>query len=96
MTRLRRAARVDANQADLVREFRGLGGLWVPAGHPIDAWCGWRGRWLAVEVKDGNKPPSRQKLTDDQIDFIRTCAACRLPVAVVRTLDDLLAAFTDQ
>lgn len=93
MTRLRRAARVDANQADLVREFRGLGGLWVPAGHPIDAWCGWRGRWLAVEVKDGNKSPSRQKLTDDQIEFIRTCTAYRLPVAVVTDIHELLTAF---
>jgi hypothetical protein len=40
-----------------------------------------------VEVKDGNKPPSARKLTDDQERFI---GKWRGVVHIVATVDDVL------
>lgn len=70
---MRRAARTDANHAEIVQALRnagcsvfdcsGLGG-----GFP-DLCVGIGGRTVLVEVKDGSKPPSRRLLTPDQLDF---------------------------
>ena len=90
--RLRQAARTDANQAEIVKALRAAGGLWVPAGHPIDGWAGYQSRWVPIEIKDGAKSASRRRLTEDQVEFMRDCAAYRLPVAVVTSPEEILAA----
>ena len=90
--RLRRAAKIDANQHEIVAALRLAGGLWVPQGWPIDGWAGRGGVWCPIEIKDGRKPPSAQKLTDDQVEFMRNCQAYRLPFAVVKSPEDILAA----
>jgi hypothetical protein len=36
-----------------------------------DLLVGFRGRNVLLEVKDGAKPPSRRKLTDDEADWHR-------------------------
>lgn len=73
---MRRAARVDANQAEIVRVLRqaGCGVLDLSAvgkGCPdllVHGPCyPWRHHLL--EVKDGSKPPSERKLTPDQQRF---------------------------
>lgn len=63
----RYAAAVDANQADIVEEFRARGASVTPThrqgeGFP-DICVGYRGVNLLVEIKDGAKIPSKQKLT---------------------------------
>ena len=73
---MRRAARVDSNQAEIVKAFRKLGCsvLSMAAlgkGAP-DLLIGWGGICIAVEVKDGSKPPSARELTEDQRDFWET------------------------
>lgn len=70
---MRRAARTDDNQAQIVSALRQLGATVVVTstmgqGFP-DICCGWRGRNVLFEIKDGSKPPSRRKLTPDQIEF---------------------------
>jgi len=62
--------RVDANQAELVAEVRRLGGE-VQHLHTLGHGCpdlliAFADRWLVVEVKDGEKPPSRRRLTPDE------------------------------
>lgn len=42
---------------------------------------------LLVEVKDGEKPPSAQKLTDDEATFHATW---RGPIVIVRTMAEAL------
>ena len=69
----RYAAKVDANQAELVDAFRDLGFSVQPlhaVGHGVpDLLLGHGGRNYLVEVKDGNKPPSARKLTAAQVEW---------------------------
>ena len=72
---MRRAARVDDNQTEVVAALRaaGCGVVSLAAvgkGVPDLLVCA-RGETLLVEVKDGSKPPSKRKLTDAQVDFHR-------------------------
>lgn len=67
---MRRAARVDANQAEVVKALRQIGASVEPihmvGGGVPDLLIGYMGcNWL-FEVKDGNKPQSRQSLTPDE------------------------------
>lgn len=88
---MRRAARTDANHAEVVKRLRELGctvqdlsrvGEGVP-----DLLVGVRGRNMLVEIKDGSKPPSRRKLTPDQERWHRRWLG---PIRIVETLDDCL------
>ena len=70
-----RAAKIDANQPAVVKAFRDAGAS-VTLLHRVgegcpDAVVGWRGVNLLVEIKDGDKPPSAQKLTPAQQDWHR-------------------------
>jgi hypothetical protein len=62
---MRRAARVDANQAAIVQALRDAGAyVWV-IGLPVDLLAGYNGKTWLMEVKtDGKK-----KLTQLQADF---------------------------
>ncbi len=73
---MRRAARTDANQAEIVKALRATGASVaitsaVGGGFP-DLVCGHRGRNWLLECKDGRKPPSARELTPDQIEFKAT------------------------
>ena len=73
MTRAARACKVDANQPEIVDTFRKLGcsvAITSSAGDGFsDLVVGVAGLNLLVEVKDGSKVPSAQKLTKDQVKF---------------------------
>ena len=67
---MRKAAKVDANQEQVVSVLRGYGATvqslaTVGKGVP-DLLVGYRGRNFLMEVKDGSKIPSLRKLTPDQ------------------------------
>jgi hypothetical protein len=62
---IRRAARVDANQAQIVSALRAAGAyVWI-IGLPVDLLVGFKGHTFLVEVKDG----PRKRLTALQQDF---------------------------
>lgn len=68
---MRRAAKVDANQAEIVAALRKVGASVTPI-HMVGNGCpdllvGFRGRTVVMEVKDGSKPPSARKLTEDEV-----------------------------
>lgn len=93
---MRRAAKVDANQAEIVAALRKIGATVQPL-HAVGQGCpdllvGWRGMTSLLEVKDGNKPPSARKLTEDQE---RWHAEWRGQVAVVETVEQAIAAITN-
>lgn len=72
---MRRAARIDANQTQIVSALRSVGASVellsaVGKGCP-DLLVGYRGMNILMEVKDGKKPPSERKLTSDQIVWHR-------------------------
>lgn len=62
-----RANRTDANQNRIVDALRRVGAVWVSTtGDPqvgFDGICCYRSRVFLVEIKDGDKPASRQRLT---------------------------------
>ena len=67
---MRRAAKVDANQRQVVAALRGAGAT-VQLLHAVGEGCpdllvGHLGVNYLLEVKDGQKPPSAQKLTPQQ------------------------------
>lgn len=88
---MRRAARVDDNQGQIVDALRRVGcSVWslagVGKGFP-DLAVGFRGRNLFLEVKDGSKPPCKRRLTPDEEAFH---ASWRGHVAVVESVEDAL------
>ena len=89
---MRRAAKVDANQAEIVADLRACGVSVQPlhtvgSGTP-DILCGWRNRNVLIEIKDGSKPPSARRLTPDQADWH---AAWRGQVAVAESTEQALS-----
>jgi Holliday junction resolvase len=89
-----RAAKVDANQAEIVAALRKAGcKVYVASsfgqGFP-DLVCLCEGRIFLLEVKDGSKPPSARKLTPEQVKFHAEWDGG--PVHVVDSVDAALAA----
>ena len=88
---VRRAAKTDDNQAEIVAALRACGysvlslaavGQGCPdllVGHPTGN--------ILIEVKDGSKSPSRRVLTDDQVEFFN---AWRGPAYVAATVEQAL------
>lgn len=67
---MRRAPRVDGNQAEITEALRKIGATVhstaaIGRGFP-DLAVGWRGMNFFLELKDGSKPPSARKLTEDE------------------------------
>jgi len=93
---MRRAAKVDANQGEIVAALRKIGATVQPL-HAVGQGCpdllvGWRGMTSLLEVKDGAKPPSARKLTEDQEKWH---ANWRGQVAVVETVEQAIEAITN-
>jgi Holliday junction resolvase len=66
-----RAAKIDANQEQVVTALRAAGATvqslaGVGKGVP-DLLVGYKGQTLLLEIKDGNKPPSKRSLNEDQL-----------------------------
>ena len=89
---MRRAAKVDANQEQVVQALRAAGATvqslaGVGVGVP-DLLVGHQGKTILLEVKDGHKPPSARRLTEDQLKWHG--AWCGGPLAVVDGVDAAL------
>lgn len=74
--------RIDQNQKKIVKRFRELGCVVaitssVGYGFP-DLVCRhpWSDKILMIEIKDGDKPPSAQKLTPAEMKFHDDWAGC--------------------
>lgn len=70
----RYAQRRDTNEPELLKIVSQFGAEWDDNG-PLDGWCGWRERWVPVEIKHG-----KNKYTRAQILFIAMCKQRGLPV----------------
>ena len=70
---MRKKARVDANQKEIVQELRKRG-ISVLHTHQLgkgapDIIVGYMNLNYLIELKDGNKSKSQQRLTKDELDF---------------------------
>jgi len=87
---MRRAARVDANQTQIVSALRGAGAyVWI-IGLPVDLLVGYKNHTFLVEIKTDAK----KKLTKLQTDFFENWAGgtlCRIdsPEAALRMIATL-------
>ena len=88
---MRRAAKIDANQTEIVKALCQVGasvqslaatGKGVP-----DLLVGFRGKNLLLEVKDGGKVKSDRKLTPDQVEWHQ---GWRGHVAVVESVEQAI------
>lgn len=89
---MRRAAKVDRNQSEIVAALRNIGATVQPI-HTIGKGCpdllvGFGDRNYLLEVKDGRKAPSKQRLTPDEELWVQ---GWRGQVAIVRSVSEALA-----
>lgn len=85
------ANRVDDNQRDIVKTFRDIGFSVlilsdVGKGCP-DILVGFRGMNYLVEIKDGAKSPSKQRLTPHEDEFHQSW---RGQVIIIRSINEVL------
>ncbi len=88
---MRRIARIDANQPEIIKAFRALGATVHPTymvgqGFP-DIAVGYRGQNYLIEIKDGNKEPARRKLTKDEKEWHD---GWKGKVIIIESVDDVL------
>lgn len=89
---MRHAARVDANQAEIVAALRAAGAsVWI-IGLPLDILCGYRGKTLLIEVKTltGKRNPKPARHTQLQKDFMLEWRGG--PVSTVTDIEGALTA----
>lgn len=88
-----RAAKVDANQKEIVEALRSIGAT-VQHLHAVAQGCpdllvGRQGVNYLLEIKDGAKPPSGRKLTPDQVTWHSIWQGAAV---VVKSVDEAIAA----
>lgn len=89
----RYAAKIDANQPEIVSALRKAGCFVQPlhtvGGGVPDLLVGRAGVNHLLEIKDGSKPPSARRLTPDQVEWH---ALYRGTVHIVTSIDEALKA----
>lgn len=85
---MRRAAKVDDNQPEIVEGLRRAGASVEIIGRPVDLLVGYRGQTFILEVKDGSKVPSARVLTPTQVEFFKSWRGG--PAEKVETLEQAL------
>lgn len=89
---MRRAARVDDNQSQIVDALRAIGAtvrVVTQGGGLPDLLVGFRGHTILMEVKDGAKPPSHRALTPAEQKFFDEWRGGL--VVVVNSIDEAIA-----
>ena len=89
---MRTAARVDANQPEIVKALRTIPGCTVQPLHMVGKGCpdllvGFMGGNYPIELKNPDMPPSKRKLTPDEKRWHRQWGGT---VYTAETLDDCL------
>lgn len=88
---MHRTRKVDANQAELVKQIRKIPGVSVALTHTVgngfpDAAVGFRGRTYLIEIKDPDKFKSQRKLTPEEETFHGKWTG---HIKVIETMDDI-------
>ncbi len=89
---MRRRARTDANHQQIRSALRAVGWTVLDSSRFGDGWpdlvaCR-RGAVVFVEVKDGAKVKSRQKLTPDELEFRALVEGAGVPYRVVVSIEE--------
>lgn len=89
---MRKAARVDKNQGDIVAALRKAGAEVYIIREPVDLLVYWRGRWTPLEVKDPDRRGLAGEFTPPQRRFF---AATRAKVPVVYDAEGAIRALQE-
>lgn len=87
---IRRAAKVDDNQKSVENALKAVGAWFQSIGQPYDLLVWFRNSWHVLEVKDGAKTLSQQRLTESQLKTLAELRMCG--VKLVRSGDEALCA----
>jgi Holliday junction resolvase len=85
-----RAARIDRNQPEIVAAFRKLGWsvlIISQLKNCCDVIVSKNMITIAIEIKDGEKPLSKQKLTEGEVKFMESWQG---RYEIVRSVDDVV------
>lgn len=85
MSMPRYSGKRDANEPELVKVAEQIGAYMYRTDEPGDWLCGFRGRWVIVEIKTEDGSP-----TPNQIQFSREARERRLPYWTWRNADDVM------
>ena len=90
---MRRAAKVDSNQKEIVSALRNAGAV-VFHLHTVknlfDLLVAYKGNVYCVEVKDGNLPPSKRKLTTGELECKQKLESVGVTYHVVNSVYEAL------
>lgn len=90
---MRRSARVDANQTEIVTALRRVGAtvqITSQLKNAFDLLVGYNGKLFIVEVKDGNKPKSARKLTSGELKCKESFERVGVSYHIVKSVEDAL------
>lgn len=91
---MRHAHRTDANHASILRALRMCGAYVIDTSDSkragLDCVVAFRGRLYPIEIKDGTKAMSAQKLTDAELDTLSGLRSVGVQHYVVRSVDEAL------
>ena len=90
---MRTAARVDSNQPGIVRILRSLGAhvlVMSQLKNAFDLLVGYRGVLYIVEIKDGDKPLSKQMLTEGELRTKEAFNRVGVSYNIITTVDEAI------
>jgi hypothetical protein len=91
---LRRAAKVDSNQSEIVTALRKRGAVCLIISqlkNCFDILVCFKGEVFMVEIKDGNKPLSARKLTEGEQEFKSKIESVGCKYWVIESVDDAIS-----
>tara|TARA_R110000751_G_scaffold303492_1_gene418210 strand:- start:516 stop:809 length:294 start_codon:yes stop_codon:yes gene_type:complete len=96
---LRRAAKVDRNQPEIVKALRKVGAVVLITSqlkNCFDILVLFQSRIYIVELKDGELPPSARKLTGGELEFKQKAESVGCTYHVITSIDEALAMITNK
>jgi hypothetical protein len=91
---MRRAARVDENQKEIVEALRKLGAVVIHTHtlkNAFDVLVAYAGKLHIMEIKNPKQPPSKRKLTEGEAKLSEQLQQVRVKYNVVHSVDEAIA-----
>ena len=97
MAGLRRAARVDANQKEIVEGLRKLGAYVLITSqlkNAFDILVGYNSELYIMEIKDGSKPETQRHLTEGELKCMEGFNKVGVKYYVINSLEEAISLLT--
>lgn len=94
---MRRAAKIDSNQNEIVKALRKLGAFVLITSqlkNAFDILVAYNSKLYVVEIKDGNKPPSARKLTEGELKCKKGFESVGVTYHVINSIDEAIELIT--